>query len=287
MLTPAFRMARFLPEAVDSVLAQDVQCLEYTVLDGGSDDGTVELLRSYGTRVSWRSEKDAGAADALRRGFAESNGSILGWLNADDILLPGALGSVLAAFQAHPGAVAVYSGGWWVEEDGRRLKPYPVSAEAAAQLGRECLICQPACFFRADAYRACGGIDASLRSAFDYELWMRLSRLGAFLHVPGEWALSRMHASNKSLGNRGEVFREAMEALDRHYDYVPFQWVYASLLHERDNRDQFFEELRPSLAAYARSLPAGLLRNRHHPLCYIKEWGSQMSWAGLRRRLGR
>ncbi|MBI5085917.1 MAG: glycosyltransferase [Acidobacteria bacterium] len=280
-------MARFLPEAVESVLAQDVPNLEYTVLDGGSDDGTVELLRSYGTRLTWRSEKDEGAAEALRRGFAAASGSILGWLNADDVLLPGTLRAVLTAFEQHPGAVAVYGGGWWVEEDGTRWKPYPVSPDAAAMLNRECLICQPACFFRAAAYRACGGIDASLKSAFDYELWMRLSRLGPFVHVPGEWAHSRMHGSNKSLGQRGEVFREAMAALERHYGYVPFQWVYGRLLYERDGRDQFFEELKPSMAAYARSLPAGLLRNRRHPLRYTQEWASQMSWSGLLRRLGR
>jgi glycosyltransferase involved in cell wall biosynthesis len=279
-------MARFLRTAIDSVLSQGIDALDYAVFDGGSDDGSVEVLKSYGAQLKWRSGKDAGAADALRRGFDEASGSILGWLNSDDVLLPGALRAALDAFERHPEAVAVFSGGHWVLEDGARHQPYPVSPDAARLLGRECLICQPACFFRAGAYRACGGIDASLRSTFDYELWMRLARLGPFVHVPGEWALSRMHAANKSLGERGDMFREAIASLRKHYGYVPFQWIYGRMLYGRDGRDQFFEDLKPSLAAYALSLPAGLRSNPRHPLRYTRDWASQMSLGGLMRRAG-
>lgn len=279
-------MARFLRQAIESVLSQRVPDLEYTVMDGGSDDGTVEILQSYGDRLHWRSEPDKGAADALRRGLLQSSGEILGWLNADDVLLPGALESVMRAFDEHPNAAAVFSGAWWTDESGNRFKPYPVAPDAAEKLSSECLICQPACFFRASAYRKCGGIDDTLHSAFDYDLWIRLSRAGEMIFVPGEWAESRMHRSNKSLGERKTMFQEAMAVLERQYGYVPFHWIYSELVYQADGRDQFFEELKPSLPRYALSLPAGLKRNWRHPLRYTADWAGQMSWRGLRRRLG-
>ncbi len=101
IVTPTFRMARFLPEAIESVLSQDIPDLEYFVADGGSEDGTVEILRRYQDRLNWRSAPDNGAADALAAAFSQARGDILGWLNADDVLLPGALHAVLDAFEAN------------------------------------------------------------------------------------------------------------------------------------------------------------------------------------------
>ena len=115
-------MARFLPQAIESVLSQGVAGLNYQVLDAASDDGSSDILRRYEDRLGWRSQPDGGAAAALKEGFDASSSAIFGWLNADDVLLPGAIESALAAFAAHPGAVAVYSGASWVDIDG---PPHP------------------------------------------------------------------------------------------------------------------------------------------------------------------
>lgn len=286
VVTPTFRMAKFLPLAVESVLSQARGDVEYIVADGGSDDGTVELLTKSEGRLRWSSRRDNGAADALATAFEDAKGRFLGWLNADDMLLPGALTAALDAFSANPEAVAVFSGAIWIDEAGQPIRPYPVAMDAHAQLSRECLICQPACYFRADAYRAAGGINRTLTSAFDYDLWIRLSRLGPMIGVPGSWALSRMHANNKSLGQRDTMFTECMQVLARHYQYVPFQWVYCRRLYRMYGGDQFFTPLEPSLLAYLLSLPEGVYTNRRHPWRYLMDWGSQMSLSGLARVSG-
>lgn len=287
LVTPTFRMARFLPQAIDSVLAQQVEELDYQVADGGSTDGTREILESYGDRLRWHSAPDAGAADALRTAFSQARGDIFGWLNADDILLPGALLAAIDAFKTHPEAVAVFSGARWVDEQANPIRPYPVAPDAAARLDQECLICQPACFFRAAAYRVAGGIDPTLSSAFDYDLWIRLARLGPFLHQPGAWAMSRMHGLNKTLGERRAMFREGIVVLARHFGYVPFNWVYCRRVYERDGNDQFAVPLSPSVPAYLASLPEGLFINRAAPRRYWNEWSGQITLPGLRRTVSR
>lgn len=279
-------MAGFLPQAIESVLAQDVEGLDYIVRDGASKDGTAEILDRYRGRLRAISEPDYGAADALRRGFAEGKGDIFGWLNADDILLPGTLRTVLQLFDDNPGVDVVYGGASWITEDARRIKPYPVVPNAAELLWRECLICQPACFFRKRAYTDARGIDVELRSAFDYDLWIRLADRGKFLYCPEEWALSRMYATNRSLSERALAFEEGIEILRRYYNYVPFQWVYSRKVYAMDGRDQFFEELQPSTKAYLTSLPAGLSLNLHKPLRYLVDWASHFTLRGLRRQIG-
>lgn len=280
IITPSFRMGNFIGQAIASIVSQESARFSYHVLDAGSTDGTVEILRQYAGRLSWRSHPDGGTAAALREGFDSAQGGILGWLNADDLLCPGALSAVGRAFQSNPDAVAVYGDAIWMDEGGNSIGPYPVREYDPGRLARECFICQPACFFRASAYRAVGGIDPSLHSAFDYDLWIRLSRVGPFVHIPVELAKSRMHRSNKTLGQRSEAFREGMAVLEKHFDYVPASWVYSEQVWMRDGRDQFFEPHRPSLAAFLASLPAGLRRNRRHRLRYLADWITAPDWRG-------
>lgn len=286
IVTPTFRMARFLPEAIESVLSQGIPDVDYFIADGGSDDGTVEILRRYQDRLSWRSAPDKGAADALATAFSRARGDILGWLNADDVLLPGALPAVLKAFEQNPRAVAVFGGADWIDESGKPIRPYPVALDAERHLSEECLICQPACFFRADAYRAAGGIDPSYSSAFDYEFWIRLSRMGPMVGVPGNWALSRMHAANKSLGQRQVMFKESIEVLSRYYGYVPFKWIYCRRANLIDGSDQFFTPLVPSRLAFLLSLTEGLVKNRRQWPRYLREWGNQVTWPGFLHMIG-
>lgn len=285
IVTPCFNTARYLAETIESVLAQDYPRIEYIVMDGGSTDETLEILRSYGDRLAWSSRPDRGAADAINRGFAEARGEIFAYLNADDVYLPGAITSAVRAFEENPEAQVIYGGGIWIDENGERLRPYPVRDFDAARLARECFICQPASFLRREAFENAGGLDPALQLTFDYELWMRLARVYPMQRIEQTLALSRMHRANKSLGQRREVFRETFRILQRHYGYVPFEWIYSYLCYRADRRDQFFEPLEPSLLRYLESLPAGLWTNRGSMGRYLAEWFRVMSWAGLRRRL--
>jgi glycosyltransferase involved in cell wall biosynthesis len=308
IVTPCLNSARFIEQTIESVLRQDYPRIEYIVMDGGSTDGTLDILRRYeaptpsapglgsqrvpslgpywGLKVT--SEPDHGAADAINRGFAQSHGEILAYLNADDVLLPGAIAAAVRAFERNPDADVVYGGAYWIDESGARISPYPVRDFDRDLLAQECFICQPASFIRREAFENAGGMDPDLHLTFDYELWMRLARIHSFHRIddPEPLALSRMHRSNKSLGQRREVFRETFRILERHFGYVPFSWIYSYLCHRADGRDQFFEPLQPSTLRYLESLPMGLFLNRAHMFRYFAEWWRVMSWSGFLRRTG-
>jgi glycosyltransferase involved in cell wall biosynthesis len=277
--------ARFVEAAIESVLSQDYARIEYIIMDGGSTDGTLQILKRYEDRVTLVSGRDGGAADAIRRGFELSSGNILGWLNADDAYLPGAISAAVRGFESHPDAAVIYGGATWIDQSGESIAPYPVRDFDRSLLARECFVCQPASFFRRDAFENVGGIDPGLHLTFDYELWIRLARTYRFQRIDRDLALSRMHAANKTLGQRRETFRETFRVLRRHYGYVPFPWIYGYLCYLADGRDQFFQPLEPSLLRYLESLPAGLLWNRSAMGRYLAEWSGVMSWAGLSRRL--
>jgi glycosyltransferase involved in cell wall biosynthesis len=285
IVTPCLNAASYLEQAIESVLAQDYPRIEYIVMDGGSTDGTLDILRRYEGRLRWISERDRGTPDAINRGFRLTKGEIFTYLNADDMYLPNAVSAAVRAFREHPDAAVIYGGAWWVDEIGQRIAPYPVHDFDRTLLARECYICQPAAFLRREAFENAGGMDPDLNLTFDYELWMRLSRVHEFRRIEEDLALSRMHRTNKSLGQRREVFRETFRVMRRHYSYIPFQWVYGYLCFQADGRDQFFEPFQPSVLRYLQSLPRGLILNRTAMFRYLSEWFRAMSWAGLRRRV--
>ena len=214
-----------------------------------------------------------------------ASGTIFTYLNADDVYLPGAISAAVRAFEAYPETAVIYGGGTWIDASGESIAPYPVRDFDPSLLSHECFLCQPAAFFRRDAFENVGGIDPRLDLTFDYELWMRLARIHKFQRIDRELALSRMHAANKSLGRRREVFRETFSVLRRHYGYVPFSWIYGYLCYRADGRDQFYQPLQPSVLRYLQSLPAGLIWNRSSMVRYLVEWLGVMSWAGLTRRI--
>jgi len=277
IVTPSFNSAQFIERTIQSVLAQDYLRIEYIVMDGGSTDGTVEILERYRARLSFVSARDNGAADAINRGFARASGSIFAWLNADDTYLPGAVAAAVSALASCPEAAAVYGEGLWTGEDDRPLGAYPTAVPYdAARFAQECFLCQPAVFMRAEAFRAAGQLDPALQWAFDYDFWIRLSRVGPFQPLPACLAASRMHRTNKTLGSRRQVFRENIRILRRHYRYVPVNWVYGYLSYLHDGRDQFFEPLQHSPLVYLASLPAGSYFNAGSLWRYWKEWFSRL-----------
>ena len=285
IVTPCLNAARYLEATIQSILNQDYPNIEYIVMDGGSTDATLNILKRYGDRLQWFSAKDGGTADAVNKGFDRSHGSIFTYLNADDILLPGAVRAAVEALALSPEVAGVYGEAWWTGEDGSRIAPYPVKDFDPRQLEFECFICQPASFVRREVFLDLSRLDPALLLTFDYEFWMRLSRVHKLQRIGETLADSRMHSANKSLGRKQEVFRETFQILRRHYGYIPFRWVYSFLCHAADGKDQFFEPLKPSLLRYAESLPRGLALNSLAPGRYFAEWVRVMSRGGLRRLL--
>jgi glycosyltransferase involved in cell wall biosynthesis len=280
IVTPSFNSGRFLEQAIQSVLQQDYPRIEYLVVDGGSTDETLAILGKR--RVRFISASDWGTADAVSRGFGMTNGGILAWLNADDYYLPGAVSAAVESLEGDPDAGAVYAEALWVDETGNLLGPYPtVRPYDPAMWSRECSICQPTCFFRRSAYAATGGLDISLKSVFDYDLWIRMARSHRFISIPRCAAASRMHSKNLSLSRRDLVFQESIQLLKRHYRYVPLNWVYGSMQYSRDRRDQFFQPLQACLSTFLACLPVGLYHNRRYPVRYCLEFCSKIKMENI------
>ena len=265
-------MARYLPDALGSVLRQDYPHLEIIVVDGGSTDETHAILARLGDKVRCTTGPDQGPSDAAHRGFQLARGEIFAWLNADDELLPGAVRTAVAYLTEHPEIDVVYGEGWWIDENGAVISRYPTLAWDPKVLERDCFICQPAAFIRASAYRRCG-LDPEINRSFDYDLWIRMAKQGfRFAHIPEYLANSRMHTGAKTIYEREAVFEASMGLLRRHYGYVPLSWVFGYTTWRHDGRDQFFEPLRPTARNYFAALPMGVRLNPTKRARFLMEW---------------
>jgi glycosyltransferase involved in cell wall biosynthesis len=209
------------------VLAQGYPRIEYLVMDGGSADETVAILKEYGDRIAWVSEPDRGQADAINKGWRRARGSIVAYLNSDDTYLPGAVERAVAALEAHPGAGVVYGEGYHVDEGGAIIERYPTEPFSLARLEETCFICQPTVFVRREVVERLGHLDESLQYCMDYDLWIRAARVTAFVLVPHYLATTRLHAETKTLGLRVPAHAEIMRMVRRHFGYVAPSWVYA------------------------------------------------------------
>lgn len=264
IVTPSFNMAPFLEQAIQSVLTQDYPNIEYLVMDGGSTDGTLEILRQYEGRLYWESQPDRGQSDAINRGFLRSRGSIFAFLCADDAYLPGAIRTAVGYLSANRDYAGVYGEGYLIDEQGAILCPYPTREFDPERLKSECIICQPTAFLRRAVFADVGMLDPDLHYALDVDLWIRIAKRHRLLHVDDYLAVSRMHRGGRTLGQRRMVFRKHMEVLLRHYGYAPFPNVYGYCCTLLDDRDGFFEPVPPSALKYGFAWLLGSYYNRRH-----------------------
>jgi glycosyltransferase involved in cell wall biosynthesis len=237
IVTPSYNQGRFLRRTIDSVLSQDYPHIEYFVRDGGSTDESVDILQSFGNRIDWRSESDNGQSDAINQGLRRSNGDILAYLNSDDILLPGAIQTVVTRFRENPDCDLLYGNAYHIDEGERTLGEYPTAPFNFERLLQDCCICQPAAFWRRRTADRVGLFDDSLHYAMDYEYWMRIDRAGGVLkHIPDFLACSRVHAQTKTLSARMNVYHEILEVSRRHAPDASFSQYYAYWHHRCHER---------------------------------------------------
>lgn len=215
IVTPSFNQASFLEQTMRSVLEQDYARLEYLVMDGGSTDGSVEIIRKNSDRLAyWASEKDSGQAEAINKGVARANGEVVAWLNSDDYYLPGTISAAVEAFERNPGMALLYGDMLAVDEHGRATNHLRYR-----QLTLEDLLCfqiigQPAVFLRRAAFERAGGLDPTFHFLLDHHLWIRLALQGPILHIPQIWSAARYHAAAKNRLRAAEFGREAFRILE-------------------------------------------------------------------------
>jgi glycosyltransferase involved in cell wall biosynthesis len=286
IVTPSYNQGRFIRDTIESVLAQSYPRIEYIVVDGGSTDETVEILRSYGDRVRWVSEADSGQAEAINKGLRAARGEIVGYLNSDDVLLPGAIEQIVRYLRAHPECDLVYGDADYIDERGDVIGRYRTAPYSFHRLMEDCCICQPASFWRASASAVVGSFDESLQYALDYDYWIRLDRSGFVLqHLPVTLAQSRLHADAKTLRARREIYDEIFRVCLARGGYVSRGYVdgyWHHRIYERRGPARTLRAL-PRLRAVPVRAHHALLNRRAHRL----PAGMQAARFELRRRVVR
>lgn len=217
IIMPSYNQGQFLEASIQSVLAQDYPNLEFILVDGGSKDNSLEIIKKYQDRFDWWiSEKDKGHADALNKGFSHATGEILAWLNSDDIYFPNAVSEAVAILTSHPAVGMVYGDADLIDDFGEPAGKFASKQTSYRQMLRGSVhIPQATTFFRADVWRQAGPLDLSLFFSFDYDLWVKIAKASQVLYVPKRWAKFRIHGAGKTIVNDDRCYPDMLRVLER------------------------------------------------------------------------
>jgi glycosyltransferase involved in cell wall biosynthesis len=292
VVTPSYNQGQFIRDTIESVLSQDYSPIEYLVIDGGSNDGTLDVLKEYGERIFWISEKDDGQADAVNKGWRMARGGVLGWLNSDDVYLPGAVSNAVAALNSHPDAAAVYGEGYHIDQGGRVLERYPTEPFDRNRLRETCFICQATVFIRRSVLEALSFLDKRLQYCMDYDLWFRIAKSHIMTCVPNYLACTRLYPETKTLGQRAKVHREILDVVHHHCGAVPPSWVYGyahAVLEPAFDRSRRLGNRLFALGLVAVTLKTFLQYNYRVPFSEFRRWYGHLRphfpWYRIMRRL--
>lgn len=238
IITPSFNQAEFIEETIGSVLSQGYPHLDYWVIDGGSTDGTLNILKKYKGRLNYISERDAGQTHAINKGLERSKGDVLAYLNSDDLYAPGTLGKVGKIFTNKK--IHWLTGDYqMIDESGNKIRTF-IPTYKSWLLSRftpgllrstNSIIPQPSTFWSREAYERVGKFNHSLHYAMDYDYWLRLSQQYQLTYLPEVLSYFRSHDQSKSNTGYRAQFKEEHQVLLDHGVSLPHSILH--LLHTR------------------------------------------------------
>jgi glycosyltransferase involved in cell wall biosynthesis len=224
-VTPSYNQAHFIEETLRSVSTQQYPVLEHLVIDGGSTDGTIEILRRYCStpgweHLSWISEPDRGQSDAINKGFRIATGDIIGWLNSDDLYEPDSFTRVSKAFQENPLTDFIYGDYLIIDETGKTLlSKKEIDFDWEIMLCGLNYIAQPNVFFRRRVFDKVGFLSDTLHYVMDYEFWLRAAAYGFhFQHIPSTFAACRWHLGAKTVSRNPHIEEELMSVRAKYWN---------------------------------------------------------------------
>jgi glycosyltransferase involved in cell wall biosynthesis len=218
IVTPSFNQGRFIRATIESVLNQDYPNIEYLIMDGGSTDETTAVAKDYASRVTFLSEKDRGQSHAINKGFQRANGTIVAWLNSDDLLLPGAVSKAVRVFREKPATGAVYGEGYLIDLDGNITRRFPSTEPLNLWklVHLSDYILQQTVFFRRDVIRELGYLDESLHYTMDWDIFIKIAARWPLEYVPEYMGCLREYPEAKSSAGGAKRVREITSLLRRH-----------------------------------------------------------------------
>ena len=218
IVTPSYNQGQFIEQTIRSVLLQGYQRLEYIIIDGGSADNTVDIIKKYNAYLTyWVSESDNGQCDAINKGTRIATGKIAGWLNSDDILLPGALLAMGKAFRKHPDADLVYGGGGKIDIDGNTIKKIGFRPFDRERIRRVFFILQPSMMYNRESFWKVGGLSVSLNYAMDWELLQKFVPFANVISISDPIAMYRKYEDTKTGAKAGAAAQEMGEIGRKYY----------------------------------------------------------------------
>jgi glycosyltransferase involved in cell wall biosynthesis len=291
VVTPSFNQARFIRATIESVLSQDYPSIEYIIMDGGSTDGTSAIVAPYSDRLTFLSEKDRGQGDAINKGFQMASGSIVAYLNSDDLFLPGAVSAAVAALQANPEFGAVYGEGYRIDADGKVIARFEVTEEYNLWklVNVSDYILQQTVFWRRPVFDAIGFFDPDLHYGLDWEILMRTGKRYVMGYIPQFMGCLREYPEAKTAAGGAQRFAEIARILRSHSSsrYPPAYFIYGLDTYEKVVC-RWIGSVFGWWPRLARKLQRGVLRVSHH---FIGEYAAHSQglysdgWASTRVHL--